>query len=63
MSTDLTRKSATELAALIKSRTISPVELLDASLAVIARVNPKLNAVVTLAADQARDAARAAERR
>ena len=58
---DLTRKSATELAALIKSRALSPVELLDASLATIARVNPKLNAIVTLAADQAQDAAREAE--
>jgi amidase len=61
MSNDLTRKSATELAALIKSRALSPVELLNASLATIARVNPKLNAIVTLAADQARDAARQAE--
>ncbi len=61
MSNDLTRKSATELAALIKSRALSPVELLDASLATIVRVNPKLNAIVTLAADQARDAAREAE--
>jgi len=61
MSNDLTHKSATELAALIKSRALSPVELLNASLATIARVNPKLNAIVTLAADQARDAAREAE--
>jgi amidase len=57
----LTRKSATELAALISSRTISPRELLDAHLAVIERVNPKLNAVVTLAADHAREAAQKAE--
>jgi amidase len=58
---DLTRKSAIELAALIRSRAISPRELLDAHLTVIERVNPKLNAVVTLAADHARDAARQAE--
>jgi amidase len=57
----LTRKSATELAALIAARKVSPVEVLDAHLATIARVNPKLNAVVTLAADQAREAAGAAE--
>jgi amidase len=57
----LTRKSATELAALIRSRAISPRELLDAHLKVIERVNPKLNAVVTLAADHARDAAQEAE--
>ena len=58
---DLTRKSAIELAALIRSRAISPRELLDAHLTVIERVNPKLNAVVTLAADHARDAAHQAE--
>jgi len=58
---DLTRKSASELAALIRSRAISPRELLAAHLAVIERVNPKLNAVVTLAADHAHDAAHQAE--
>ncbi len=57
----LTRKSAGELVALIKSRAVSPVEVLDAHLAAIERVNPKLNAIVTLAADKARLAARAAE--
>jgi amidase len=57
----LTRKSARELAALIRSRAISPVEVLDAHLAEIERLNPRLNAIVTLAADQARVAARAAE--
>lgn len=53
----LTRKSAGELAALIKAREITPVEILDAHLAVIERVNPKLNAIVTLAVEQARAAA------
>lgn len=57
----LTRKTAHELAALIKSRAVSPVEVLDAHLAVIERVNPKLNAIVTLAAEAARASARAAE--
>ena len=57
----LTRRSARELARLIRSREVSPVEVLDAHLAVIERINPKLNAIVTLAAEQARDAARAAE--
>jgi amidase len=57
----LTRKTARELASLIRSRAISPVEVLDAHLDVIERLNPKLNAIVTLAADQARVAARAAE--
>jgi amidase len=57
----LARKSARELAAMIKSRAASPVEVLDAHLAVIARVNPKLNAIVTLVAEQAKQQARAVE--
>jgi Asp-tRNA(Asn)/Glu-tRNA(Gln) amidotransferase A subunit family amidase len=57
----LTRKTARELAAMIKSRAVSPVEVLNAHLAVIARVNPKLNAIVTLAAEQANERARAVE--
>ena len=57
----LTRKSARELAALIRSRAVSPLEVLDAHLAVIARVNPTLNAIVTLDAERARTAAQAAE--
>jgi amidase len=57
----LTRKPARELARLIRTRAVSPVEVLDAHLAAIAALNPRLNAIVTLAADQARDAARAAE--
>jgi amidase len=57
----LTRKTARELASLIRSRVVSPVEVLDAHLAEIERLNPSLNAIVTLAADQARVGARAAE--
>jgi amidase len=57
----LTRKSAVELAAMMRSRAVSPVEVLDAHLAAIARINPKLNAIVTLAAQSARAAARRAE--
>jgi amidase len=57
----LARKPARELARLIRERAVSPVEVLDAHLAVIECVNPKLNAIVTLVAEQARDAARGAE--
>ena len=57
----LTRKSARELARLIRTRAVSPVEVLDAHLEVIEALNPKLNAIVTLVADQARDRARQAE--
>lgn len=56
----LTRKSAGELTALVKSHEITPVEILDAHLSAIERINPTLNAIVTLAADQARAAAVAA---
>jgi amidase len=61
MPESLSRKSACELAALIASRAVSPVEVLDAHLAVIARVNPKLNAIVTLVEDDARALAKKAE--
>ena len=57
----LVRKPARELAQLIRTRAVSPLEVLHAYLAVIAALNPKLNAIVTLAAEQARDAARQAE--
>jgi amidase len=56
----LTRKSAGELVALVKSREVTPVEILDAHLSVIDRINPQLNAIVTLAVDKARIAAVAA---
>lgn len=56
----LTRKSAGELVALVKSREITPLEILEAHLSVIDRINPKLNAIVTLVADKARAAAIAA---
>jgi amidase len=58
---NLTRKSARELARLIRTRAISPIEVLDAYLKVIEALNPKLNAIVTLVADRARDRARVAE--
>jgi amidase len=58
---DLVRRSARELAQLIRTRTVSPVEVLDAHLAAIATLNPKLNAVVTLAEEPAREHARRAE--
>jgi aspartyl-tRNA(Asn)/glutamyl-tRNA(Gln) amidotransferase subunit A len=54
--------SATDLARLIRRRKVSPVEVVDAVLARIDRLNPQLNAYVTVTADEARRAARAAER-
>ena len=61
MSESLNRKTAVELASLIASKAVSPVEVLDAHLATIARVNPELNAIVTLVADAARASAKDAE--
>ena len=54
--------SATELAALIRRRAVSPVELLDAVIERIERRNPSLNAFVYTNFDQAREQAREAER-
>jgi amidase len=61
MSNDLSHESACELAALIADKVVTPVEVLDAHLETIARVNPKLNAIVTLVADGARVLAKQAE--
>jgi amidase len=63
--TDLCAKSTTKLAELIRDRKISPVEVLQAYLDRIDQLNPKLNAIVTLAADameKAREAAAAVTR-
>jgi amidase len=61
MTDNLCRKTAVELASLIATKAVSPVEVLDAHLATIARVNPRLNAIVTLVADAAREQAKYAE--
>src|SRR3977135_3604709 len=61
MTESLSRKTAVELASLIATKAVSPVEVLDAHLATIARVNPKLNAIVALVADVASVSAKAAE--
>lgn len=51
MTGELTTKSVTELAALIRSRSISPVDVVEAHLRRIEDINPSLNAIVTLADD------------
>ena len=61
MSSDIIWAGAAELAERIRSRGLSPVEVLQAHLDRIESVNPKINAVVTLV-DDAQDAARRAER-
>jgi aspartyl-tRNA(Asn)/glutamyl-tRNA(Gln) amidotransferase subunit A len=59
---DLCWISAAELATAIKRKKASPVEVVRAVLAQIERLNPTLNAFVTVTADQALKDARAAER-
>ena len=59
---DLCFLPATELAALLRTKKVSAREVMQAHLAQIERVNPKVNAVVTLVADRAMtDAAKADE--
>ncbi len=53
---------ATELVRLYRARKVSPLEVMQAILAQIDRVNPQVNAVVTLAQGSALAAARAATR-
>jgi amidase len=54
---ELTYKSATELAAMVRAKEVSSSEVIDAHIARIEVVNPKLNAVAQLLADSARAAA------
>lgn len=59
--TELCWLPATELAARIARREVSPVEATEAVLARIEETEPALNAFITVAADRALDEARAAE--
>jgi amidase len=58
---DLAYMPATELRRLIRHHEVSPVEVVEQALARIERVNPIVNAYCTVAAEQARAAAREAE--
>jgi amidase len=58
---DLVDRSAVELARLLRARELSARELLTASLERIEQRNPELNAIVTLAAERAMEAATAAD--
>ena len=57
--TDLCLADATELVGRIVRREVSVTEVVRAHLAQIERVNPKVNAIVTLTAERALDEARA----
>lgn len=61
--TELCFTPATELSRLIRIRALSPVELADAVLDRVERLNPKLNAFLTVTADLARRQARESEDR
>jgi amidase len=58
---DILFASATELAAAIRSREISALEVLDLYLERISELNPTLNAIITMDAGAARERARAAD--
>lgn len=58
---DLCFLCAAQLVPLLRNRTVSPVELTAAVLRRIEHLQPELNAFITVCADQAMDAARAAE--
>ena len=58
--TELCFTPATALAALIRRRKVSPLEVTRAVLARIEKVNPSLNAYCMVAAEQALEAARRA---
>ena len=61
MSKELCFLPATELAAMIRNRQVSAVEVMRAHLAQIERLNPKVNAIVTLDAEGALARAKAAD--
>ena len=58
---DLCLTPATELAAAIRSRDVSPVDIVEAVLARIESLNEQVNAFITVDADGALESARAAE--
>jgi aspartyl-tRNA(Asn)/glutamyl-tRNA(Gln) amidotransferase subunit A len=58
---DLLWRSALDLAELIRTKQVSPIEVVDLVLARVEALNPRLNAFCSVAADAARTAAREAE--
>jgi aspartyl-tRNA(Asn)/glutamyl-tRNA(Gln) amidotransferase subunit A len=60
-SDELAWMSATDLAAVIRAKRVSPVEVAESVLGRIQRLDPRLNAYCTVTADLARESARVAE--
>ena len=58
---DLTQKPATELAALVKSRAVSPVEVMDAVLTAAEATQSACNAFITVDGERAMETAREQE--
>jgi len=61
--TELTRCTVVELVGMIRRKEVSSLEVVDACLERIRQVNPRLNAVVTLVAEDARTQARVADQK
>jgi amidase len=61
MSDELAILDATAQADLVRRRAVQPIELVDAAIARIERVNPRLNAVITPLFDRARAGARSGQ--
>jgi amidase len=59
---ELWKLSATEAVALLKKKKVSPLEMIDAAAARIEATNPKINALVTLCYERAREHARRLEK-
>lgn len=62
MHTDLCLQPATAIARLIRQRAVSASEVLEAHLARIEKINPLVNAIITLDVEGARDRARAIDK-
>ena len=62
MTEELVFQTATELAGRIRSKEVSAIEVLEAHLRQIERVDPEVNAICTLTAEDARSAARDLDR-
>jgi aspartyl-tRNA(Asn)/glutamyl-tRNA(Gln) amidotransferase subunit A len=62
LNSDLCFLSISQAAKLLRTRKISPVELVETSLRRVERLNPQLNAFITVAADRALREAKTAER-
>ena len=59
---DIPYLDATDLVSLVKAREVSPIEVVEAYLERVGKLNPKLNAFLTICHDEAMEAARLLEK-